>query len=192
MAAPLAVVDSARSRNRLGIAGFVCSLLGIVTLGLLSPLAFLLSAIALRKRPRGYAWAGTALGLVGTALLVVVVALGGFALVFLAFAGIFAAVAAQIAPLMGAADAIDKHMAVHGSLPAVAEGEASRICGDIAAMFGLGTLPARLWDQITFSIRSTTSFRATAKTAAQRPAAASTPDDVISEPIPANPPPVRK
>jgi hypothetical protein len=54
----------------LGVAGFIVSLIGlVVTCGLLCPLGLLLSLIALFKRPRGFAIAGTLLGLVGTAFI---------------------------------------------------------------------------------------------------------------------------
>ena len=53
--------------NGLGIAGFIVSLVGIVvTCGALCPLGLLLSLFALLKRPRGFAIAGTIIGLVGT------------------------------------------------------------------------------------------------------------------------------
>lgn len=44
--------------NGLGIAGFVLSILSLLTLGLLSPLSLLLSLIAVFRRPRGFAIAG--------------------------------------------------------------------------------------------------------------------------------------
>lgn len=52
--------------NGLGVAGFVLSLVGFLSCGLLSPLALLLSFIALFKPPRGLAIAGFVLGLVGS------------------------------------------------------------------------------------------------------------------------------
>jgi hypothetical protein len=58
--------EKARPSNGFGIAGFVTSLLGICTFGLLSPLALLLSLIGLRKSPRGFALTGTLLGGLGT------------------------------------------------------------------------------------------------------------------------------
>ncbi|MEM6504430.1 MAG: DUF4190 domain-containing protein [Planctomycetota bacterium] len=55
--------------NALGIAGFVVSLSGmIVCLGLISPIGLVLSLIALAKSPRGYAVAGSIIGLLGSAL----------------------------------------------------------------------------------------------------------------------------
>jgi len=49
--------------NGWGIAGFVVSLVSIATLGLLSPLALLFSLIGMRRAPRGFAVAGTAISL---------------------------------------------------------------------------------------------------------------------------------
>lgn len=63
--------------NHLGIAGFIVSLVGLVaTCGALSPVGLLLSGVALFKRPRGFALAGTVLGLVGTAFIGTLVASG--------------------------------------------------------------------------------------------------------------------
>lgn len=66
-----------QSENSLGIAGFVISLLGIVTCGLIAPVGLLLSLLALFKRPRGFATAGTVIGLLGSVWL----ALAGFLLI---------------------------------------------------------------------------------------------------------------
>lgn len=49
-------------RNSLGTAGFLISLFSPLTLGLIAPLGFLLSLLALRKAPRGWAMAGVLLG----------------------------------------------------------------------------------------------------------------------------------
>ena len=55
--------------NALGIAGFVVSLSGMVAcLGLICPIGLLLSLIALVKSPRGYAIAGSILGVLGSTL----------------------------------------------------------------------------------------------------------------------------
>ena len=52
--------------NGLGTAGFICSLIGFLTCGTLSPLGLLFSLIAVFKRPRGFAIAGLILGLLGS------------------------------------------------------------------------------------------------------------------------------
>jgi hypothetical protein len=59
--------------NGLGIAGFVVSLVGFVTCGVISPIALILSLIALKKEPRGFAIAGTVIGGLGTLLLAAMV-----------------------------------------------------------------------------------------------------------------------
>ena len=69
--------------NGLGIAGFVVSLVGLVgfcdaTMALLSVVGTVLSAVAMRKQPRGLAIAGLVMGLIGCVwLLVAVVLIGG-------------------------------------------------------------------------------------------------------------------
>jgi hypothetical protein len=57
--------------NNLGLAGFVTSLLGLISCGVLSPIGLLLSLIGLTKQPRGFAIAGTIIGLIGSIFLVV-------------------------------------------------------------------------------------------------------------------------
>src|SRR5438105_4112972 len=64
--------------NGLGIAGFIISLLAIPTLGLLSPVALLLSLIALLRRPRGFAFAGFIIGLLGTAFIAAIITIFGW------------------------------------------------------------------------------------------------------------------
>ena len=54
--------------NGLGIAGFVISIIGVFTCGCLSPVGLLLSLIAMLRPPRGFAFAGVAVGLVGMPL----------------------------------------------------------------------------------------------------------------------------
>ena len=53
-------------RNTLGIVGFVFSLLGVLTCGVLAPVGLLLSLFGLFRRPRGFATAGTIISLLGT------------------------------------------------------------------------------------------------------------------------------
>jgi hypothetical protein len=58
--------------NNLGLAGFITSILGLVSCGVLSPVGLLLSLIGLTKRPRGFAIAGTVIGIIGTVFLALV------------------------------------------------------------------------------------------------------------------------
>lgn len=61
------VVVHAPQTNGLGTAGFVCSLLGFLTCGLLSPIGLFFSLLAFYKPPRGMAFAGFVLGMIGSA-----------------------------------------------------------------------------------------------------------------------------
>ena len=52
--------------NGLGLAAFIISLVGLFSAGLLSLLAVIFGAIAMRRQPRGFAIAGFVIGLVGS------------------------------------------------------------------------------------------------------------------------------
>ena len=70
------------SSNGLGIAGFVVSLVGLVTcFWIICPIGLALSFFAMFRRPRGMAIAGFILGLLGSLWIIVVV-------IFLAIMGI--------------------------------------------------------------------------------------------------------
>jgi hypothetical protein len=80
--------------NSLGLAGFITALVGIaLTGGLLCPVGLILSLIALSRRPRGFAIAGTVIGLLGScgsclvALFLLPVLAGGAAALALVAAG---------------------------------------------------------------------------------------------------------
>ncbi len=60
------MLDPVRETNGLGVAGFVCSIIGLLTGGLLCPMGLLISLIALGRRPKGFAIAGVIIGLLGT------------------------------------------------------------------------------------------------------------------------------
>lgn len=120
-------VDAAPKTNTLGVAGFICSLVGLFTGGhVLSPVGLVLSLIALGRQPRGFAIAGLILGLVGTCgWLVVFIAIGGLVLAFIALAlgiGLFALndpEKAEITLEMGSiAAAVEKERDDTGYLPA--------------------------------------------------------------------------
>lgn len=72
--------------NGLGVASFICSLVGLVSCGLLSPIGLLLSIPALFIRPRGFAIAGLVLGLIGSFWLLVAVIFSSMIFGFLAIA----------------------------------------------------------------------------------------------------------
>ena len=84
------VVVQPAPTNGLGIAGFIVSLVGFLSCGLLSPIGFLLSLVGLTKQPRGFAIAGALIGAIGTLWLF----LFGFAMI-VAFLG-FSSAARQI------------------------------------------------------------------------------------------------
>jgi len=71
-----------RQSNALGMAGFICSLVGLVlTGGILCPVGLVLSIAALGRQPRGFAIAGVVIGLLGTCGgLLVVLAFGAMIL----------------------------------------------------------------------------------------------------------------
>lgn len=52
--------------NGLGVAAFVCSLIGVITCGLFGPVGALLGFFGMFKQPRGFAVAGFIIGLIGT------------------------------------------------------------------------------------------------------------------------------
>ncbi len=67
--------------NGLGVAGFVVSLVGLVTcLWIICPIGLILSFIAMFRRPRGMAIAGFIIGLLGSLWIILIVALSAFAL----------------------------------------------------------------------------------------------------------------
>ena len=58
--------DKPRRINGLGIVGFVFSILGVLTFGILSPVGLFFSLLGLVRSPRGFAATGALLGLLGT------------------------------------------------------------------------------------------------------------------------------
>jgi len=114
-------VAAKTSENGLGIAGFICSLIGIVSCGLLSPIGLVLSIVAMFREPRGFAIAGLVLGLIGSlwaAIVALVIASVGLAV----FGAIFA-LGFSLKPLEAWADgaqiteAVIQHMREHGEAP---------------------------------------------------------------------------
>jgi hypothetical protein len=85
-----------KESNALGIAGFVCSLLGLFTGGLLSPIGLILSLVALGREPKGFAIAGTVIGLIGSCGVILALAFFGAVIVAMAAAALGIAVAAVV------------------------------------------------------------------------------------------------
>jgi hypothetical protein len=111
----------------MGIAGFVISLVGIVTCGLLSPLGLIFSLIGLGRQPKGLAIAGTVISALGTLLLagtIIVLVMGGGSIQALLTRGV----------VETAAQVIEEHRAKEGELPA--EEEATELIGHLTDAWG--------------------------------------------------------
>jgi hypothetical protein len=107
----------------MGIAGFVTSLIGLLSCGFLSPLGLLFSFFGLFKAPRGLAIAGTILGAIGSLWLIV----AGFAMVMTVLG--LSKAASTIADMTATRTASQKAFRIiddtrqrQGSLPTDAEG----------------------------------------------------------------------
>lgn len=74
------VVYVQRQSNSMGLAGFIISLVGWVSCGVLCPIGLVLSLIGLRKQPRGFAVAGVILGGLGCIWGIIALFFGGIAL----------------------------------------------------------------------------------------------------------------
>ncbi|HVX87223.1 MAG TPA: DUF4190 domain-containing protein [Phycisphaerae bacterium] len=110
--------------NGLGVAGFITSLVGIVTCGLLCPIGLILSFIAIFRRPRGFAVAGLVIGIVGTLIPVVIFLIWGAAV--LAMFGFAAAVGPALQTygnISTAESRIHDAYAQHMSLPTDDDGD---------------------------------------------------------------------
>ncbi len=112
-----------KQSNGMGLAGFIVSLLGVISCGLLGPVGLILSIIGMRKEPRGFAIAGLVLGIIGSLWIVFILFFGGLAIVMtalglgaaLAVAGIVAAVGQNAISIV---DAVHDHHEANGVIPA--------------------------------------------------------------------------
>lgn len=128
-----------RARNGLGTSGFILSLLGILTCGLLAPLALLVSLAGLLHRPRGLAVAGTVLSLFGSLWLLAIsaAAMQTYALVKPAvepFTDEFQQTQATLQAATSASQELLDYRRQHGDWPETAVGQA--IVGRYADAFG--------------------------------------------------------
>ena len=73
--------------NGLGLAGFIVSLVGLCSGGLLSPIGLILSLIALGRCPRGFAIAGVVIGALGSCGILISLLVLPFVLVGMLAAG---------------------------------------------------------------------------------------------------------
>lgn len=78
------VVTVSEASNTLGLTGFILSIVGFMSCGLLSPIGLLLSFIGLFKQPRAFAIAGFVIGLIGSLWLLIALAFGLFAILLAA------------------------------------------------------------------------------------------------------------
>ncbi|MGP1345977.1 MAG: type II secretion system protein GspG [Phycisphaerales bacterium] len=86
--------------NTLGLAGFICALIGFAcTGGLLSPIGLILSLIALKDRPKGFAIAGVVLGALGSCGIIITLLL--FPVVILSVLVAAGVGVGILAPLLG-------------------------------------------------------------------------------------------
>lgn len=111
--------DRASGENNLGLAGFIVSLVGIVSCGLLAPVGAVMSAVAMKREPRGFAIAGLVIGIVGSlwilaiAVAMAVVGAAGLALLF-ASGWHFGVMSDMVKITL----AVSEHNDRHGSAPA--------------------------------------------------------------------------
>lgn len=119
-----ATVSRPSGSNGLGIAGFIVSLLGPCTCGVLSPIGLVLSSMALFRPPRGFAIAGTVLGVLGTVLLSVAV-VGLFQFSNVTGIGVlqFPTFAQTSPQMIEATEVIDDYYSQQNALPDEAEGQ---------------------------------------------------------------------
>lgn len=105
----------ASGTNGLGIAGFIVSMVGLVSCPIVAFVGAILSAVAIRKQPRGFAIAGLVVGLVGTFLTFVVMV--AIFLPAIGRARYVAQVAKTQADARGVGYAVEQYEKRNGSLP---------------------------------------------------------------------------
>ncbi len=74
--------------NGLGLAGFIVSLVGFLSCGLLSPVGLIMSFIAMFRQPKGLAIAGFVIGLIGSIWAIVIFVFVGIGVLFALIAGL--------------------------------------------------------------------------------------------------------
>lgn len=114
--------------NGLGTAAGICSILGMVSCGLLCPVGLVLGLCSVGKEPKGMALTGVILGAIGSLIyLVVFIFFGGALLVMcggcIGLSNFAAELAEKQAATKPAADAIIAYYDEHGELPDDSEAE---------------------------------------------------------------------
>ena len=118
------VVYVKRPSNSMGLAGFIVSLVGWLSCGLLCPIGLVLSVLGMRKEPRGFALAGLILGLLGSVWGIVAVFFGGFAILIGCAGIVCGGLAPQVVTkvhIASTAREVAAFQRVHGRIPASME-----------------------------------------------------------------------
>ncbi|MEQ8770774.1 MAG: type II secretion system protein GspG [Phycisphaerales bacterium] len=117
---PTVVVHRSES-NGLGLAGFICSLIGLLSCGALFPVGLVglaLSFFGMFKRPRGLAIAGFVIGLVANLWIIVAVVFVGFSAILAGAAAMVGAEKFEAAFEMGVIGAhVDEYLGANGRPP---------------------------------------------------------------------------
>lgn len=115
--------------NGLGLAGFIVSLVGIASCGLLSPIGLILSFIAVFRQPRGFAIAGLVLGLLGSIWTLVLIAGVGIAMIGAIVGGLIAGRGPLEATFDGwvMEETIERYVETNGALPATIDDVAGEL-----------------------------------------------------------------
>lgn len=100
--------------NSLGLAGFICSLVGIFSCGLLSPIGAVLSFFGLFRPPRALAIAGFIIGLAGSVWVIIAVFVIGVGAVLAALGWNQFETTVQMAKIGGA---VEQYRSTNGVLP---------------------------------------------------------------------------
>jgi len=114
-------------QNSVGLVGFVLSIVGIFTCGILCPIAMLISFFGLFKQPKGFAIAGTIIGFLGSVAFVAIVAITimtvfTVATTLMALGDFLVEYGARYSPLFDAQQAVAVEWADKEGLPSEDEG----------------------------------------------------------------------
>lgn len=112
--------------NPMGLAGFIVSLVGFLSCGLLSPIGLIMSLVGLGRQPKGFAIAGVVLGALGSCGIIVgLLFFPIFLFSLLAAVGIAGGAAALFGPRVESAiemgiisGALEQYYDQHGAWPA--------------------------------------------------------------------------
>lgn len=100
--------------NGVGLAGFICSMVGLVSCGVLSPVGAILSFIGMFRAPRGFAIAGFVIGLAGSVWVFVMIFVIGVASVAAALGWKELKATGDMVAIEGA---VSRYVDTNGALP---------------------------------------------------------------------------